>query len=99
MPESLLKSLADREDLPKPKRLYKLPQYTSGAGDQFLRKYDQFKEFASLYESVTGRNQQMVGDGFTLYEEVDYFFNYLYHDHPDKPSKEYNQEVRSLTSR
>ena len=32
-------------------------------------------------------------------QEVDYFFNYLYHDHPDKPSKEYNQEVRSLTSR
>ena len=54
VPESLPKSLADREDLPKPKRLYKLPQYTSGAGDQFLRKCDQFKEFASLYESVTG---------------------------------------------
>lgn len=99
VPKSLPKSLADREDLPKPKRLYKLPQYTSGAGDQFLKKCDQFKEFASLYESVTGRNQQMVSDGFTLYEEVDYFFNYLYHDHPDKPSKEYTKEVRSLTSR
>lgn len=99
VPKSLPKSLADREDLPKPKRLYKLPQYTSGAGDQFLKKCDQFKEFASLYESVTGRNQQMVGDGFTLYEEVDYFFNYLYHDHPDEPSKEYTKEVRSLSRR
>ena len=98
VPKSLPKSLADREDLPKPKRLYKLPQYTSGASDQFLKKCDQFKEFASLYESVTGRNQQMVDDGFTLYEEVDYFFNYLYHDHPDQPSKEYTKEVRSLTS-
>ena len=99
VPKSLPKSLADREDLPKPKRLYKLPQYTSGAGDQFLKKCDQFKEFASLYESFTGRNQQMVDDGFTLYEEVDYFFNFLYHDHPDKPSKEYTKVVRSLTSR
>jgi len=99
VPKSLPKSLADREDLPKPKRLYKLPQYTSGASDQFLKKCDQFKEFASLYESVTGRNQQMVDDGFTLYEEVDYFFNFLYHNHPDKPSKEYTKEVRSLTSR
>ena len=97
VPKSLPKSLADREDLPKPKRLYKLPQYTSGASDQFLKKCDQFKEFASLYESITGRNQQMVSDGFTLYEEVDYFFNYLYHDHPDMPSKEYTKEVRSLT--
>ena len=99
VPKSLPKSLADREDLPKPKRLYKLPQYTSGAGDRFLQKCDQFKEFASLYESVTGRNQQMVDDGFTLYEEVDYFFNFLYHNHPDKPSKEYTKEVRSLNSR
>ena len=98
VPKSLPKSLADREDLPKPKRLYKLPQYTSGAGDQFLKKCDQFKEFASLYESVTGRNQQMVDDGFTLYEEVDFFFNFLYHDHPYTPSKEYTKEVRSLTS-
>ena len=99
VPKSLPKSLADREDLPKPKRLYKLPQYTSGAGDQFLKKCDQFKEFASLYESVTGRNQQMVREGFSLYEEVDYFFNYLYHDHLDKPSKEYTKGERSLTSR
>ena len=95
VPKSLPKYLAEREDLPEPKRLYKLPQYTS---DWFLKKCDQFKEFASLYESVTGRNQQMVRDGFTLYEEVDYFFNYLYHDHPDKPSKGCNKN-RSLTSR
>ncbi len=98
VPKSLPKSLADREDLPKPKVLYKLPKYTSGASDQFLKKCDQFKEFASLYESVTGRNQQMVREGFSLYEELDYFFNFLYHDHPDKPSKGCNKN-RSLTSR
>ena len=99
VPKSLPKSLADREDLPKPKRLYKLPQYTSGVSDLFLKKCDQFKEFASLYESVTGRNQQMVREGFSIYEEVDYFFNYLYHDHPGKPSKEHTEDVRSLSRR
>ena len=99
LPPSPSKTITDREDLPKPKRLYKLPKYTSGASDQFLKKCDQFKEFASLYESITGRNQQMVREGFSLYEEVDYFFNYLYHYHPDEPSKEYTKEVRSLTSR
>ena len=99
LPPSPSKTLTNREDSIKYKALYKLPKYTSGASDQFLKKCDQFKEFASLYESVTGRNQQMVQEGFSLYEEVDYFFNYLYHYHPDEPSKEYTKEVRSLTSR
>lgn len=99
LPPSPPKTLTNREDSIKYKALYKLPKYTSGASDQFLKKCDQFKEFASLYESVTGRNQQMVREGFSLYEEVDYFFNYLYHYHPDEPSKEYTKEVRSLTSR
>ena len=99
LPPSPSKTITDKEDSNKYKVLYKLPKYTSGASDQFLKKCDQFKEFASLYESVTGRNQQMVREGFSLYEEVDYFLNFLYHDHPNKPSKEYNQEVRSLTSR
>jgi hypothetical protein len=99
LPPSPSKTITNKEDSTKYKVLYKLPKYTSGASDQFLKKCDQFKEFASLYESVTGRNQQMVDDGFTLYEEVDYFFNFLYHNHPDKPSKEYTKEVQSLNSR
>ena len=98
LPPSPSKTITDKEDSTKYKVLYKLPKYTSGASDQFLKKCDQFKVFASLYESVTGRNQQMVQEGFSLYEEVDYFLNFLYHDHP-KPSKEYTKEVRSLTSR
>ena len=99
LPPSPSKTITNKEDSTKYKVLYKLPKYTSGASDQFLKKCDQFKELASLYESVTGRNQQMVREGFSLYEEVDYFFNYLYHYHPDEPSKEYTKEVRSLTSR
>ena len=98
LPPSPSETITDKEDSTKYKVLYKLPKYTSGASDQFLKKCDQFKEFASLYESVTGRNQQMVREGFSLYEELDYFFNFLYHDHPDKPSKGCNKN-RSLTSR
>lgn len=97
LPPSPSRTITDKEDSTKYKVLYKLPKHTSGASDQFLKKCDQFKEFASLYESVTGRNQQMVDDGFTLYEEVDYFFFFLCDRHPDKPSKEYTKEVRSLT--
>ncbi|EWC91574.1 phospholipase D family protein [Porphyromonas catoniae] len=98
LPPSPSKTITNKEDSTKYKVLYKLPKYTSGASDQFLKKCDQFKELASLYESVTGRNQQMVREGFSLYEELDYFFNFLYHDHPDKPSKGCNKN-RSLTSR
>ena len=98
LPPSPSKTITNKEDSTKYKVLYKLPKYTSGASDQFLKKCDQFKEFASLYESVTGRNQQMVREGFSLCEELDYFFNFLYHDHPDMPSKGCNKN-RSLTSR
>ena len=98
LPPSPSKTITNKEDSTKYKVLYKLPKYTSGASDQFLKKCDQFKELASLYESVKGRNQQMVREGFSLYEELDYFFNFLYHDHPDKPSKGCNKN-RSLTSR
>ena len=97
LPPSPSKTVTDKEDSTKYKVLYKLPKYTSEESDQFRKKCNQFKEFASLYESVTGRNQQMVDDGFTLYEEVDYFFNYLYHDHPHQPSKEYKERKRSLS--
>ena len=98
LPKSPSETITNKEDSTKYKVLYKLPKYTSGASDQFLKKCDQFKVFASLYESVTGRNQQMIQEGFSLYEEVDYFFNYLYHDHPKQPSKEYTKEVRSFSS-
>lgn len=81
-------------------RKYKLPKYTTQKIDKFLLKCDKFKEFAKLYEEVTGRNKQMVADGFTLYQEVDYFFNYLYHDAPNKPSNVYkNGKLRTLTER
>ena len=33
----------------------------------------------------------MVADGFTLLQEVDYLFNFLYHDHPRTPSHGQNK--------
>lgn len=97
LPQISSKALVDREDTIGYKRLYKLPKSIDRESDFFLRKCDQFKEFASIYKSVTGRNQQMVQEGFSLYQEVDYFLNYLYHDHPNTPSKRHTEEVRSLS--
>ena len=38
----------------------------------------------------------MVKDGFSIYQEVDYFFNFLYHE-DSRPSNEYkNKKARSL---
>lgn len=99
LPRIRSKALVDREDTRKYKRLYKLPKYIDRESDFFLRKCDQFKEFASIYRSVTGRNQQMVQDGFSLYQEVDYFLNYLYHNHRNRPSRRYTKEARSLSQK
>lgn len=74
----------------------KLPPYKTVSSDRFLQKCDKFISFALLYEKVTGRNQQMINDGFSLYQEVDYFFNFLYHE-GSQPSKEYkHKKARSL---
>lgn len=51
----------------------KLPHYKTFQTDKFLSKCDKFIDFAYFYEKTTGRNPQMVSDGFTLYQEVDYF--------------------------
>lgn len=78
----------------------KLPRYTTHKTDKFLVKCDKFIEFAKYYERTTGRNKQMISDGFTLYQEVDYFFNYLYHIAPNKPSNSYkNKPARNLSDK
>ena len=66
----------------------KLPSYTAlhSKNDKYTAKCDAYKDFAILYESCTGRNQDMVKLGYSLYQEIDYFFNYLYHDCNGKPS-------------
>lgn len=90
------KAILDYQDGKSFNKKCKLPQYKIISSDKFLQKCDKFVSFALLYEKVTGRNQQMVKDGFSLYQEVDYFFNFLYHDDP-RPSNEYkHKKARNL---
>ena len=69
-----------------------LPSYKTETTDKFLSDCALFREFANVYERVTGRNEEMKKRGFPLYLEVDYFFNYLFHDAPGAPSNEYKDK-------
>lgn len=63
-------------------KLTNLPPYSAGMGkmDKYLAQCSKYKTFAKTYEKITGRCQDMVDDGFTLLQEVDYLFNYLEHE-------------------
>lgn len=80
------KSLVDYQDGKKFKKKFKAKPYSSGKQDKYDALCEMYIHFAKEYEKITGRNPQMVADGFTLLQEVDYLFNYLYHDHPMTPS-------------
>lgn len=62
-------------------KLTNLPTYSAGMGkmDKYLAQCSKYKAFARTYEKITGRCRDMVDDGFTLLQEVDYLFNYLEH--------------------
>lgn len=47
--------------------------------DKYLAQCSRYNAFAKTYEKVTGRCQDMVNDGFTLLQEIDYLFDYLEH--------------------
>lgn len=81
------KSLVDYQDGHLFKRKFKAQPYVSVRQDKYDAKCEQYREFAQLYVQLTGRNQQMVKDGFTLLQEVDYLFNFLYHEYKGKSSK------------
>lgn len=92
------KGLMDYQEGKQFSTKYKLPRYATQTADNFLTKCDKFRDFANFYEQTTGRHPQMVNDGFTLYQEVDYFFNYLYHNAPNTPSYAYkNNPARPLS--
>lgn len=63
-------------------RLTNLPPYSAGTGkmDKYLAQCSRYIAFAETYEKITGRCRDMVDDGFTLLQEVDYLFNYLEHE-------------------
>lgn len=62
-------------------KLTNLPTYSAGMEkvDKYLAQCSKYKAFAKTYEKITGRCQDMVDDGFTLLQEVDYLFDYLEH--------------------
>ena len=62
-------------------KLTNLPTYSARMGkmDKYLTQCSKYKTFAKHYEKITGRCRDMVDDGFTLLQEVDYLFNYLEH--------------------
>ncbi len=63
-------------------KLMNLPPYSAGTEkmDKYLAQCSRYIDFANTYEKITGRCQDMVADGFTLFQEVDYLFNYLEHE-------------------
>ena len=81
------KSLVDYQDGHLFKRKFKAQPYVSVRQDKYDAKCEQYREFAQLYVQLTGRNQQMVNDGFTLLQEIDYLFNFLYHEYKGKSAK------------
>lgn len=97
-PKQLQKALMDYQDGHSFKKKFKAQPYNSAKQDKYKAMCEKYNSFAKQYEQVTGRNPQMVADGFTLLQKVDYLFNFLYHDHPSKPS--YGQkEARQLTTK
>lgn len=85
-PKKANRILVDYQDGKQFPRKYKASAYKSGAQDKYDAACEKYNDFAQLYKKLTGRNPKMVKAGFTLLQEVDYFFNYLYHDHPQIPS-------------
>ena len=94
----LLKSLVDYQDAHSFKMKFKAQPYVSVRQDKYDAKCEQYREFAQLYVQLTGRNQQMVNDGFTLLQEVDYLFNFLYNGYKGKSSKDQKVTVQRSAS-
>ena len=82
------KYLVEYQDNHSFKKKFKALPYVSSKQDKYDAICEKYKDFAKLYERLTGRNQKMVKDGLTLLQEVDCLFNYLYHDHPKTPSRD-----------
>ncbi len=86
LPKKSNQALVDYQDGKQFSRKFKAPAYKTGEQDKYDAACEKYNDFAQLYKKLTNRNPKMVKDGFTLLQEVDYFFNYLYHDHPSTPS-------------
>ena len=96
IPQKPNQAIVDYQDGKHFPRKFKAPTYKTREQDKYEAACEQYIGFARLYEGLTGRNKQMVKDGYTLLQEVDFLFNYLYHDHPNTPSHNQNEQ-RSLS--
>lgn len=69
------------------KKKWKLPPKSVVINEfrNHLQQLNTYIKFTKLYESNTNR----VLPNLPIYQEIDSFFNYLFHEHPQKPSKEY----------
>lgn len=79
-------SLADYEEGCQLQSRFKLPKYSVDDKHNYESTCAKYDDFAKLYASVVTRDNMFVNNGYTLYQEVDCFFNYLFHDHYSKPS-------------
>ena len=81
-------------------RLTSLPTYSAETDkmDKYLAQCSRYIDFANIYSTVTGRCQDMVSDGFTLLQEVDYLFNYLEHESEACVSKDLKKVQRRENS-
>ena len=83
LPKKRNKSLEDYQDGGRFNRKFKAP----AKQDKYVAACKKYWDFANTYKNLTGRNQKMVEDGFTILQEVDYLFNYLFHNHPKISTK------------
>lgn len=65
---------------------FKLPKSKETTASKYLKKCHLYRDFADVYQKVTGRSAAMKNVGCSLFQEIDYFFNYIYHEHEEKPS-------------
>lgn len=89
-PPSNIDNIQDGNSKAFPK-IIDLPEYD--AFDEYSAKCDMYYHFSQEYKRVTGCVKCFKGKGYTLYQEIDLFFNYLFHDHANTPSVNITQVV------
>lgn len=88
----------EANNISKLKKRWELPKSPQTGNDfkEYFNTLSYYNNFTSLYESHAER---LLID-LPIYQEVDSFLNYLFHEHPDKPSNEFlEKEHRQLTEK
>ena len=80
------------------KTRWKLPKGSINVDDfkEYFNTVNYYKNFTKIYETYAER---LLTD-LPIYQEIDSFFNYLFHEHPEKPSNKYlDTKNRVLTEK